>query len=130
MPADDGAVESRAVGAGVDEAESQRVGEVELWELVGGRGGEHGRVGLKGAAKAGVGRSLDTHEHMFACVDQTSTSVQRALLPRTLLSGRPIASPLQLCTALLGFGLASLALRLAGFAAVGAELRSGLAGPA
>jgi hypothetical protein len=46
VPADDGAVESGRVGAGVDEAEAQRVGEVELRELVGGRGAQAGRVGL------------------------------------------------------------------------------------
>ena len=66
VPADNGAVEPGPVGAGVDEAEAQRVGEVELWELVGGGGGQAGRVGLKGAAETGVGRPLDAHEHMFA----------------------------------------------------------------
>jgi len=49
--ADDGAVEPGPVSAGVDEAEPQRVGEVELWELVSSRGGQAGRVGLEGAAE-------------------------------------------------------------------------------
>ena len=66
VPAHDGAVEPGPVSAGVDEAEAQRVGEVELWKFVSGGGGQAGRVGLKGAAETGVGRPFDAHEHMFA----------------------------------------------------------------
>jgi hypothetical protein len=45
-------------GAGVDQAEAQRVDQVELWELVGRRGGQPGRVGLEKTADTGVGRPL------------------------------------------------------------------------
>jgi hypothetical protein len=94
VPADNGAVESGAVGADVDETEAQRVGEVELRELVGGRGGEAGRAGLKARRKRAYGDPLiPTNTCAHGRGRSSRSGPHLAHTPRTAPHSTPFVPP-------------------------------------